>query len=407
MSVFEFTLPTRVIFGAGGIDRIGPESAAVGTNALLVTGSTFARRSGLLERICAALSESGVQVTLLDSLEQHPTITAIEYGGQVARGCGADMVIGLGGGSTLDAAKAIAARARADRPLWEFVTDHPLQSPRALPVVLVPIIASTGSETNDSAVLFDDRTRTRATLRGPHLQARLAIVDPALALSVPARFTAVGAINIVSQLLETYLTRDAFAVSDRVTEGIVRVVMDSLLRAVRHGDDLEARTNLAWAATMSSAVAPAGSGGSTPVRDLAHPVTATFGIEHGVALAGLWPAYLRYALSNRYRLPRIGRFKRFAQLGRQLFSVHETDDEVAAEIMTYRFADWLRGLHAPTDLRFVEATSDQVIALAAQAVRMSGDGARLSSGLGAEDLENIYQAAMQPRESVQEDDDGA
>lgn len=400
MSIFEFELPTRVIFGAGSIDRVGEEAARLGQSALLVTGNTFARRSGLLEKICASLSDAGVGVTLLDSLEQHPTVTALDYGGQIARGADAQMVIGLGGGSAMDAAKGIAAAAAANRPLWEFVTHRDLQISQALPIISIPIIASTGSETNDRVVLFDERTATRGTLSSPHFFARLAVVDPSLAFSVPGRFTAVGAINIVSQLLESYLTSEPFAVSDRVTEGLVRVVMDSLLRALRHPDDLDARTNLAWAAAMSSSVALAGRAGTAPLRALAYPVTSTFGVEHGIALAGLWPSFMRYALSNRSRLPQIARFKRYAQLGRHLFLVHETDDEVAAEITTFRFVDWLRSVQAPVNLEFLNATAAQVPRLAEQVVRMSGDGRRLRSGLRAEDIENIYQAAMRPREAA-------
>lgn len=400
MSNFIFTLPTRVVFGPGAIESVGRETAACGRCALLVTGSTFARRSGLLTRLRSLLESSGVAVELYDDLEQSPTVDAIDRGGRLARDLGIDVVLGLGGGSTLDAAKAIAAAAGAEGTIWQFAHHQPEQhAPEitcALPLVQVPLIASTGSETNGTAVILDGISRIKAPISSPHLVARVAIVDPALTFTVPARYTAVGAMNIVSQMLETYLTSDEFAVSDRVTEGLVRVVMDSLGRAARQTDDLDARTNLSWAATMASTAAQAGRGGSMPLRALAYPLTAGYNLEHGATLAGLWPSFMRYALANRYRLPHIGRYKRYALLGRQLFGVHETDDEVAAEMTAFRFVNWLRGMNMPTDLSHLDLDEEKVYRLADQAVTVSGNGKRLPSGLSVEDIAHIYEGALRP-----------
>jgi alcohol dehydrogenase YqhD (iron-dependent ADH family) len=399
VSSFVFQLPTRVVFGPGAIDNVGREGARCGKHALLVTGSTFARRSGLMDRLKASLQRAGVEVSFYGGLNQNPTVDAVDAGAALARKQGADLIMGLGGGSALDAAKAIAAAAPADRSIWEY-TRHDMHRPpavieRALPLILVPIIASTGSETNDTAVIFDEHSATKAPISSPHLFAKVAIVDPTLTFTVPARFTAVGAINIVSQMLESYLTSDEFAVTDRVTEGLVRVVMDSLASAMRNGDDLDARNNLSWAATMASTVALAGRGGSMPLRALAHPLTARFQIEHGAALAGLWPSFMRYALGNRLRLPQIGRFKRYALLGRQVFGVHETDDEVAAEITAHRLTNWLRGINVSVDLRGINLDGVSISDLAEQALIVSGNGKRLPGGLDGQDIQHIYEGALE------------
>jgi alcohol dehydrogenase YqhD (iron-dependent ADH family) len=222
------------------------------------------------------------------------------------------------------------------------------------------------------------------------------VVDPTLTFTVPPEFTAIGGMNIVSQMLESYLTRDEFPVSDRITEGLMRVVMDSLPRAMRRGEDLDARTNLSWVAALSSTVAEAGQGGFLPLRAMAQPLSAHFDVMHGTALAALWPSYMRYALANRYRLPQIGRFKRFALLGRQIFGVHETDDEVAAETTMYRLVNWLRGLGMPTDLRQVGVESETFERLADQVVLVAGHGKRLPGGLSVEDIEHIYEGALRP-----------
>ncbi len=401
MQNFVFSLPTRIVFGAGAIEAVGREAGSFGRHGLLVTGTTFVRRSGLIDRLCTSLSDAGVSITLFDKIDPNPRVEAIDEGGQAARESGAEFVLGLGGGSALDAAKAIAVAALAQRPVWDFTRHDTLVDPasveRALPIVLVPIIASTGTEANNLAVLYDGRSGIKAPICSPELYARASIVDPTLTFTVPPQYTAVGGMNIVSQLLERYLTSDEFPVTDRITEGLVRVVMDSLPRAMRRGEDLEARTNLSWAAVLASTVGVAGRGSSTPLLAMAHPLGARFNVEHGRAVSALWPSYMRYALSNRFRLPQIGRFKRYALLGRQIFGVQETDDEVAAEITSYRLVNWLRGMEMPTNLHELglrDIDTTLVAQLADQAVVVSGNGRRLPSGLTAEDIEHIYEGAL-------------
>jgi len=397
---FLFTLPTRVVFGPGVIDSVGKEAASAGSHALLVTGGTFAKRSGLIDHIRGSLTASGVRATIYDAFQPRPTVESIDRGGQEARRVGADLILGLGGGSALDAAKGIAVTAATDRSIWDFTRRWSAEPPppidTALPVVQVPIIASTGSETNDSAVILNSGTHMKAPLSSEKLYARAAVIDPTLTFTVPARYTAVGAMNIVSRMLESYLTSDEFAVTDRIMEGLMRVVLDSLPRALRRAEDLDARINLSWAAALASSVAVAGRANAAPISAMAHALTARCEIDHGIAVAALWPSYMRYALSNRFRLPLIGRFKRYALLGRQIFGIHETDDEVAAETTMYRFVHFLRGLEMPTDLLELDVGDLSTADMAAQVILVSGKGSQLAGGLGARDIEHIYDGALRP-----------
>lgn len=398
MQNFLFSLPTRVTFGPGSIDTAGSEAAALGCQALVVTGKTFARRAGLIGKLTESLSRSGVAYALFDEIDPNPRVGAIEKGARVAREHGSDLIIGLGGGSVLDAAKAIAVAALTEKPVWEFTSGGEGTGcliERALPIMQVPIIASTGSETNDTAMIFNDQTRVKASIKSQHLQARAAIIDPTLTFTVPPHYTVVGGMNIVSQIVESYLTSDEFPVTDRIAEGLIRVILDSLPRAVRRGEDLDARTNLSWAAAVAPSVAMAGRGTAQPLLMMAHPLSATYGIEHGLAVAALWPSYMRYVLGQRYRLPHVGRVKRYALLGRQIFGVQETDDEVAAETTTYRFTNWLRSIGMPTDLRGLGVNSDDFSALAERALTVP-DGDRQRTGLTVTDIEKIYEGALRP-----------
>lgn len=397
MQTFLFSLPTRIAFGPGAIENVGHETALFGRRALLVTGSTFARRSGLIDSIQQRLAEAGVRVTIFDGINRNATVEAIDEGGRVAREGEVDLVLGLGGGSALDAAKGIAVTAAMGGSIWRYARFSPEHDPArfdALPIVQVPIIASTGTETNDRAVVLNEACRVRAPVSGPELYARAAIVDPTVTFTVPARYTAVGAMNTVSQMLESYLTSDEFAATDRVTEGLMRAVMDSLPRALRRSEDLDARNNLSWASALAPSVALAGRGGLSPLGAIAQAVTAYFDVDHGATLAALWPSYMRFALANHFRFPQIGRFKRYALLGRQIFGVHETDDEMAAEMMSHRFASWLRSMDMPADLSALGIEDPPMAELAEQAVTVSGNGRRLPGGLTAHDLEHIIQGAI-------------
>jgi alcohol dehydrogenase YqhD (iron-dependent ADH family) len=400
---FVFWLPTRVIFGAGAIDSVGDEARGLGRHALVVTGTTFARRSGLIDRLRTSLGAAGVDITLYDGIGPNPRVSGIDEASRLARERGVDFVLGLGGGSVVDAAKGIAVGAFSGHSIWDYTRHEAgleaLQVDGALPIVQVPIIASTGSEANSVAVVFDEASRVKAPISSPYLYARVAIVDPILTFTVPARYTAVGGMNIVSQMLERYLTSDEFPVTDRITEGLVRVVMDSLPRAMRRGEDLDARNNLSWVAVLASTLGSAGRNGSTPVRDMAQALSAHFDIEYGSATTALWSSYTRYVLANRLRLPQVGRFKRYALLGRQLFGVHETDDEVAAETSSHRLINWLKSMDMPTNLHQIgieELDREEVAQVAEQAVLVAGNGHRLPGGLSVEDVEHIYEGALRP-----------
>jgi butanol dehydrogenase len=401
MSYTIFSFPTRVIFGPGSIDAVGVESASLGQRALLVTGTTFARRSGMIDRLMGSFESAHVDVSVFDKAGPNPRVDIIDEGALAARERNVDIIVGLGGGSTLDAAKAIALAAGSDRSIWDFTraadSGVPDSIGTCMPIVQLPIVASTGSETNDTAVVFHEQRRLKASISHRCLYARVAIVDPTLTFSVPPGFTAVGGMNIVSQLLESYLTRDEFAAADRVTEGFMRVVMDSLPRAMQRGEDLEARTNLSWVAAMAPPMTLTSQRGLMPLRAMAHPLCAHTGIDHGSALAALWSSYMRFALSNRFRLPHTGRFKRYALMGRQIFGIHETDDEAAAEMTIYRFESWLTGMGIPTSLHALGVGPEQLNGLAEDAILMSGDGARLPGGFTITDIEHIYDGAMRPR----------
>lgn len=394
MHNFVFNLPTRVAFGPGVVSEAGRESRVLGSRALLVTGTTFARKSGLIDTVVTTLEGAGLETGVFDRLGPNPSWEKVEEGGAAARQRGADVIVGLGGGSTLDAAKMIAAVA-ADRDAVRgaLTEGHGRTISAALPIVQVPLIASTGSETNQTAIILDESSGRKIPISSPHLQARVAVVDPILTFTVPPQYTTVGAVNIASQMLESYLTNEEFTVSDRLTEGLLRVVMDSLPRALRRSEDLDAHSNLSWAAVVASSVAVAGREGSRPLQAMAHPLTARYGIDHGLAVSALWNSFMRYALSNRLRLPQIGRFKRYALLGRQIFGVHETDDEVAAETTAYRLRAWLRGLDMPTDLGGLNLGEIDSATLADEAMVVSGRHGRLAGGLSREDIEHIYEGA--------------
>jgi len=302
---FEFTLPTRIIFGAGEIAKLGKEIEKIGTKPLLVTGRNSMRRTGILDKVLNILDQAGVKPVLFERIEPNPRANTIDEAGEIARKENCDLVIGLGGGSPMDAAKAIAAVTLSKQPIWNHIysgegeTYIPIR--QALPIVCVPTIAATGSEADSGGVITNDKTNEKAGVFGRALFPTLSIVDPELTFSCPKDYTIDGGIDIMSHVLESYFTGTSNAfLQDRFTESVVRTVMYYLPIAAANPTHLEARTHLSWCSSVAlSGFINQGRGGSFPLHALEHAVSGHYDISHGRGLALLLPALMDYTMPAR------------------------------------------------------------------------------------------------------------
>ena len=346
---FEYHNPTKLIFGAGTLARLGEVAAAYGKKALLVTGGGSVKRSGVFDRAVASLKAAGLSVAECPGVEPNPRITSVRRGAEVARQQGCDVIIALGGGSTMDASKVIAAAVLYDGDPWDMIghgQENWVIPTEALPVITVPTLAATGSEMNSGAVISDDETKVKSFVQTDCLFPTVALVDPELTITVPKDQTAYGVCDIITHVTEGYFNGvDGTPIQDRFAEGVIISAIEYGRRAVADGADLEARAQLQWSSILAlNGWVQAGSAAAFPVHMIEHALSAHHDITHGAGLAVVNPAWMRFAVKANPA--------RFAQFAQRIFGLSaEGRDELALAMEGIdKLVEFLRSIGCPTRL---------------------------------------------------------
>lgn len=300
MNPFVYQNPVKVVFGNGALARMGEEAAALGRRALVVSygdGSV----AGTLARIGELLDGAGVAHEAFLEVTPNPPIEMVAAGVEKAKAFGADFVIGVGGGSAMDAAKAIAAGVLYRHgDLWNMVyashSNVTAQPPEeALPLLLVPTLPATGSEMNMCSVVSSTARRKKSYIWADCLYAKTAILDPELTYSLPPFQTACGAVDAISHVLEIFVNGQPK--SDLLHEfqlGVIRTIVHNLPIALASPSDADARAELMWAATCGLNGWTSPGDAWTPMHQVGHVLTSQFGINHGSSLAIMMPAWMTY-----------------------------------------------------------------------------------------------------------------
>ncbi|MGI6229886.1 MAG: iron-containing alcohol dehydrogenase [Tractidigestivibacter sp.] len=295
---YSFNAPTRVIFGPGSLNKLH-EQQLPGKKAMIVISSgKSTRANGYLDRTEAELDAAGVEHVVFDGVGSNPTKEAVEAGAKVARENGCDFVVALGGGSVLDAGKVMAMFApQPGDDLWDYAggttgKNKPLVNP-SLPWIAITTTAGTGSEVDAAGVISKLETHEKIGVGAADLNAKIAIVDPELMLTVPAKFTAYQGFDALFHSLEGYISKPANLFSDMVQLAAIENISTWLPRAVADGSDLEARAHMAFANTMSgySMVTSA----CTSEHSMEHAMSAFHPeLPHGAGLTMISLAYFGY-----------------------------------------------------------------------------------------------------------------
>lgn len=280
---FEFATATRVVFGVGTSAQLPELCRAFSNRVLVVTGGRAERHAALLEKLRAA----GLEVHTF-SIRGEPTTDEARAGAERARRLQAGLVLGLGGGSAVDAGKAIAALARQPGDLFDYlevVGQGRALDEKPLPFIAVPTTAGTGAEVTRNAVLASPAHGVKASLRHASMLPAVALVDPALAVDCPPAITAASGMDALTQCLEAFVSCKAQPMTDALCVAGIRRAARALPRAVANGQDLEAREDMALAALFSGmALANAGLGA---VHGFAAPLGGSFHAPHGAVCAAL------------------------------------------------------------------------------------------------------------------------
>ena len=300
-NLFEMALPTRIVFGAGSLERLA-KLPMPGKKTLLVTTSGGSLvRSGLLDRVKTHFALRGVEVVLFNRVFPNPTDTLVMEAADLARREGVDFVTGLGGGSALDVAKAVAMMTTNEGDVWDYVRGGTGggKSPAnpSLPTILIPTTAGTGSEADPWIVLGKLETGEKIAFGNRGTYPTMSVVDPELTLTVPPFYTAAQGFDAFCHAAEGYLNRRASVVSDLFALEAVRLLGKSLPRAVAKGDDLAARSDVSLAATLAGVNESLA--GCISLHALEHALSAKNpALTHGKGLAMLAYAYFAQLINK-------------------------------------------------------------------------------------------------------------
>ncbi|MCL2140762.1 MAG: iron-containing alcohol dehydrogenase [Dehalococcoidia bacterium] len=308
--ITTFHVPTKIIFGVGSFAQLGEETIAIGQKVMLVTGRYAMRASGFLDRALADLSRQGLETIVFDKVEPNPRSHTVDEGAFWVRQQKIEVVIALGGGSVMDAAKGIVISANGGKPIWHYI-----QSPEKIDIglpklITVPTVAASGSESNCGAVLTNWETHDKCVASNYCAFPVVSIVDPELTITLPAKPTAQGGVDIFCHLVEPYITAaKPQPLTDGIVETCLRLVVKYLPLVLCNPDDIEARSQLSWASTLAcSAFANLGGGdGAMTMHGIEHPLSGFYDIAHGDGLAALLTAWLSSLATERQdRIRKLG-----------------------------------------------------------------------------------------------------
>ena len=349
MNDFVYYSPTEFIFGRGVTDSVGSHVAARGfKRALLVYGKGSVVRTGTLDRVKKSLAAAGVEAVELAGVRPNPEVGLVREGIALARERDVDFVLPVGGGSTIDCAKAIAFGVPYGGDVWDFFSKKATIA-ACLPIACVLTIPAAGSEGSNSCVISNDELGMKSGTNSNLFRPQIAFMDPELTFTLPAYQTAAGVTDMVAHVCERYFSgTGSSSLTDNIATGIIRSLMDEAPVVLADPENYEARANIMWAGTLAhndiagcglSATAT-GRAGGWESHALEHELSAfDTSITHGAGLAVVMPAWMRYVWRENP--------SRFLEFGQQVFGIEPVDDtDEAIEDAVTATIDELQGFFA-------------------------------------------------------------
>jgi len=374
MYTFEFYNPVRVIFGAGKIECAGTEVAKLGKKVLIVSYENHAFIAELLDRIRDTIRAEGVETVDFFKVRDNPEVEMVAKGVELAKSENCDCVLAVGGGSAMDAAKAVAAGVRYEGDLWNMVYHRhdgsgaeAIKPPAsALPTLMIPTLPATGSEMNMCSVLSNAQLKEKSYIWAECIFPKTAIIDPELTVSLPPFLTACAAADTISHVLEIYInSQPDTPLQHYFQEGVMRTVIENVTRALDNPADIEARANLSWAATCAINGWSYPGDGWTPMHQVGHQLTARHGVNHGASLSIIMPAWM-----ETFNTRRPEQYLRFARRVMDVDPAGKSDRETIDEGVA-KFRKFLETIGAPTTLDQVNVNQDDLAEIVDGVVRVS------------------------------------
>ncbi len=366
MENFVFQNPTKIIFGKNTVSSIGEETALYGKKILLVYGEGSIFKNDIYSRVVQSLENAGVTSIEHSGVCSNPLLSHVRTGINLVKKNDCQAVLAVGGGSVIDEAKAICAGSLVQHDVWKFFTGKKTLR-KALPLTCVLTLAASGSEMNSGMVITNEEKKQKFGYGNKRLFPKTSILDPETTFSVPPNYSAYGAVDAISHLLEFYFTTKVSStpVQDRFIEGLVKTLMESCEQVLQDPFHYQARANLMWSATLAlNGLSSAGLGRvGFPMHMIEHSLSAIYNIPHGAGLSIIMPGWLSYHLQKDP--------KRIYQFGRRVFGLHNQSDIKGSELTVQLFKNWLKSINCPTSLHDLSIFENDFAEIATNALSLA------------------------------------
>lgn len=400
MNAFEVHIPTHIYFGNNKRESFFEHLSQLGKKALVVIGGGSVKKTGYLDEVMKELEIRNISSTLFEGIEPNPHAATIDKAAEIGRAQKVDFVLAFGGGSVMDASKAIAGLIHDDeKEIWPFVLSEPKYKTMkgAIPIATIPTTAATASEITPHAVISNPEVKGKSPVSYSFFQPAASWLNPAYHTSIPLETTRDGASDIFSHVIENYLLGgNDSPIADRYSEGIMQEVIETLPLVLKDPENEALRGQLSWASTLAlNSIQIAGRKPSVFIlHNLEHSLSGYEpDLAHGRGLAILYPAYFKWLMENNRAVDRL------ARLGSVLFDIDtDNEDEAAAECIAM-FESWLQenGLyHRLSDVDIPESAFPEI---AEYAIRVYGGGEPLDA-IGPLDKKGIIEIFRKTEEQT-------
>lgn len=318
MNNFIYDIPTKVYFGENQLAHLGEELKKYGNRVLLTYGGGSIKKIGLYDKVVAEIEKAGLELFEFGGIEPNPRHTSINQAAEICKNEKIDVLLAVGGGSTIDATKVIGAATFYDGDCWDLVTQK-AKITNCLPIVTILTLAATGSEMNGTAVISNLETNDKKGIKSPLMLPKVSFLDPSNTYTVNAYQTACGSADILSHLFEIYFNQnEEMFMLDSISESLMKTVIKYAPIALKEPEDYEARANLMWASSWAlNGFVRCGKTQSWSCHAMEHQLSAYYDITHGLGLAILTPRWMEYVLDENTVL-------KFYQFGTNVFEIDKT-----------------------------------------------------------------------------------
>ncbi len=387
MKNFNYSIPTEIFFGEGQIKVLPEQIKKHGSKVLIVYGGGSIKKNGVYNKVVELLDSNEIKFWELSGVDPNPRITSVRKGIELCRENNIEFILPVGGGSSIDCSKVIAAGYYYEGEPWDIVLD-PSKISNALPIGTILTLAATGSEMNAGAVITNMDTNQKLGTGNPSMKPKFSILDPTYTFTVPKNQTAAGTVDIMSHVFENYFssTKGAY-VQNRLSEAIIKTCIHYGKIALDEPENYEARANLMWSSSLAlNGLLGYGKESRWSVHPMEHELSAYYDITHGVGLGILTPYWMEYVLNE-------NTVENFVEYGINVWGINPNGDKFSiAKAAIEKTKEFFVSLGIPMHLKEVGIGEEKLHIMAKAATKHGSLG--LFRPLDENDVLNIYKAAL-------------